>query len=414
MSSHFFLLGGAITQERLSWIEESLKFYFINLNPENLLHHTKDQTEGGFTFFLTGDALYSLHDPEAVRIWEIILSLPAVRIICDRQELALRGISIESLKMKYYDQVIDHNRLGVNGQQSFWNDVVKVARQHEQPIPSTIGYLQLESPYMYRSSLSAVRCLAAALDVHASVDLYAYLDGIHLGHSDQNPVDADNIGKGLEEINEKATKRGLQCRMLACNRCATARGYSTWDDGKGLVVSATMIRPFRIRNLNDMIEQFGRNHIILGENVASIRQKKDAPSSLQSGEKGRTPPLTILVTCTPYATERMFGAVSLAVATAAGGIQTRVIFIEDGVYILAGTHQLEKDTRMFNIQEVIDVVAGSEDLQFFAFQPSLHRRGITKNPKMKAVFDIGMPELGQLLFSPQNETQAGHQRIIFF
>jgi hypothetical protein len=33
---------------------------------------------------------------------------------------------------------------------------------------------------------------------------------------------------------------------------------------------------------------------------------------------------------------------------------------------------------------------------------------------MKAVFDIGMPELGQLLFSPQNETQAGHQRIIFF
>ena len=50
MSSHFFLLGGAITQERLSWIEESLKFYFINLNPENLLHHAKDQTEGGFFF----------------------------------------------------------------------------------------------------------------------------------------------------------------------------------------------------------------------------------------------------------------------------------------------------------------------------------------------------------------------------
>lgn len=414
MNSHFFLLGGAITQERLSWIEESLKFYFINLNPENLRHHTKDQTEGGFTFFLTGDALYSLHDPEVVRIWEIILSLPAVQIICDRQELALRGISIEGLKMKFYDQVIDHNRLGVNGQQSFWNDVVNVARQHEQPIPSTIGYLQLESPYMFRSSLSAVRCLAAALDIHASVDLYAYLDGIHLGHSDQNPVDADNIGRALEEIDEKAAKRGLQCRMLACNRCAAARGYSTWDDGKGLVVSATMIRPFRIRNLNDMIDQFGRNHIILGENVASIHLKKEAPSVLPSGEKGRAPPITILVTSTPYATERMFGAVSLAVAMAAGGIQTRVIFIEDGVYILAGTHQMDKDSPTFNIQEVIDVVAGSDDLQFFAFQPSLHRRGITKNPKMKAVLDIGMPELGQLLFSSQNENQASHQRIIFF
>jgi tRNA 2-thiouridine synthesizing protein C len=180
------------------------------------------------------------------------------------------------------------------------------------------------------------------------------------------------------------------------------------------VVSATMIRPFRIRNLNEMIEQFGRNHIILGENVASVCLKKVAPSSLPSAEKGRVPPITILVTSTPYATERVFGAISLAVATAAGGIQTRVIFIEDGAYILAGTHQIEKDTPMFNIQEVIDVVAGSDGLQFFAFQPSLHRRGITKNPKMKAVLDIGMPELGQLLFSPQNETQAGHQRIIFF
>jgi tRNA 2-thiouridine synthesizing protein C len=414
MTSHFFLLGGAITQERLSWIEESLKFYFVNINPENLLHHTKAPTENVFSFLLTGDSLYSLRDPETQQIWEIILSLPSVQIICDRQELALRGISIEGLKMKYYDQVIDYNRLGVSGQQSFWNDVAKIARQHEQPIPSTIGYLQIESPYMHRSSLYAVRCLTAALEVHASVDLYAYLDGIHLGHRDQNPTESENIGRELEDLSEKAAKRGLQCQMIASCQNATERGYSTWNDGKGLVVSACTIRLFRIRNLNEMIERFERNHIILGDNVASIHLKKDVLPSFPLEERGHAPPITILVTSTPYGTERAYGAISLGVATAAQSIVTRVIFIEDGVYTLAGVHQQEEDTTFFNIQAIIDAVAGNNNLQFFAFQPSLHRRGITKNPKLNSVMDIGLPELGELLFSSPKGVNAGHQRILFF
>ena len=171
MTSHFFLLGGAISQERLSWIEGSLKFFFVNLNPENLLHHTKSYTEDGFSFLLTGEMHCTACMIRRPCRFGRLSSLPSVRIICDRQELASKGISIEGLKMKYHDQVIDHNRLGVSGQQSFWNDVAKIARQHEQPIPRTIGYLQIESPYMHRSSQSAVRCLAAALDVHASVDL---------------------------------------------------------------------------------------------------------------------------------------------------------------------------------------------------------------------------------------------------
>src|SRR5208337_5684921 len=104
----------------------------------------------------------------------------------------------EGLKMKHPDQVIDHNRLGVGGQQSFWNDVAKIARQHEQPIPSTIGYLQVESPYMHRSSLYALRCMNAALEVHASAELYAYLDGVHLGHMGQHLTESENIGQGLE------------------------------------------------------------------------------------------------------------------------------------------------------------------------------------------------------------------------
>ena len=129
---------------------------------------------------------------------------------------------------------------------------------------------------------------------------------------------------------------------------------------------------------------------------------------------GRKPPITILVTRRPYGTEVAFGAISFAVACAYEGIQTRVIFIEDGVYALMGDHKLEKGTHFFNLQEVIDAVAGSENLQFFVFQPSLNLRGISKNRKLNAVLDIGIPELGQLLFYPPNGVSANHQRVIFF
>jgi tRNA 2-thiouridine synthesizing protein C len=315
--------------------------------------------------------------------------------------------------MKHPDQVIDHNRLGISGQPSFWNDVAKISRQHEQPVPSTIGYLQLESPYMHRSALSAVRCLAAALEAHASVELYAYLDGVHCGHSSQNPTEFDNIGSGLEEIGEKAAKRGLSCQMIACNRCAAARGYSTWDDGQGQVVSACTIRPFRIRNLNEMVDRFERNHIILGENVASLQMKREGQAaSFPLPDAGRSPPITLFVSRTPYGTEEAFGAVSFAIACAAQGILTRVIFIEDGVYALTGSHIQEPDSQAFTLQEVIDAVAGSANLELYAFHPSLHQRGLVKNAKMNAVLDIGMNELGQLLFYPPNGHQAGHQRVI--
>ena len=183
----------------------------MKLNPENLLHHSKHE-EGVFTFLLTGDALYSLHEPETARIWEIILSLPSVRIICDRQELALRGISIEGLKMKNPDQVIDHNRLGVSGQQSFWNDVAKIARQHEQPIPSTIGYLQHRIP-VHAPLIALCRPMPDSDSRSPCVGrLYAYLDGIHLGHTGQNPTESENIGRGLEEIAKRRQNGGCSAR----------------------------------------------------------------------------------------------------------------------------------------------------------------------------------------------------------
>ncbi len=414
MTSHFFLLSGPLTQERLSWIEESLKFFFVRLNPENLLHSSKPR-DTVFSFFLTGDSLYSLQNPETISVWEIILSMPSVKIVCDCNELELRGISIERLKMKNPEQVIDRNSLALNGQPSFWKDVMKFARQHEQPVPSMVGYLQTESPYMHQSAHAALLFLTAGVESHASADLYAYLDGVHVGHIGQNPSECENIGTGLEAVHEKAQKKGLSCQMIACGRCAAARGYSTWDGGQGVVISTCSIKPFKIRSLREMIGPFERNHIILSKDSASIQLKKEGASISQpQSDNSRKPPITIFITRSPYGTEEAFGAISFAVACAYEGIQTRVILIEDGVYMLMGTHRPEKGTHFFNLQEVINAIAGSANIQFFAFQPSLNRRGITKNAKMNAVLDIGTQELSQLLFYAPNGVTANHQRVFFF
>lgn len=414
MTSHFFLLGEMICQERLTWIEEVLKFYFLKLYPENLLHHTKPK-EVAFTFLITGDALYSLNEEDTLPAWEIILSLPSVKIVCDRQELDLRGISVERLKMKNPEQVIDHNSMGLNGQTSFWKDVVKLARQNDEPLPSTIGYLQLESPYMHRSGLNATHCLAAAIEVRASIELYAYLDGVHLSHINQNPTEYPNIGKALEELCNRSEKRGLQCQMLACSRCATTRGYSTWDDGKGVVVSTCTIKPFRIRDLKAIIDRFECNHVILGGNVASIKQEKGGSASKYDNvKKNAAPQVTILITKAPYGTEHAFGALSFAIACAYQGIRTQVIFIEEGVYALTGTHHLGEETQYFNLQEVIEAVSENENFHLYVYQPSLQRRRITKNKQISSVLDIGKTELAQLLFRSSKGSQAGHQRLLFF
>ncbi|MFA6332031.1 MAG: DsrE family protein [Methanoregula sp.] len=415
MTSHFFLLSGSLSIERLSWIEECLKFFFVQLYPETLMHRGPPASPV-FTFLVTGDALYSLEDPESQQVWSVILSLTAVRVICDRQDLDLRGISVERLKMKYPDQVIDTNGLAADNQPSFWKDVVGLIRQNRPPLPDAIGWLQNGSPYMHLSAWYGIRCLSAGLEARLSPELYAYLDGIHMGHTGQNPTESENIGLALEELHDHAAKQGLTSQFIACNRCATARGYSTFDDGQGAVISTCTIKPFRIRDMNTLIDRFERPHIILAENAGSIQFPKKGPAiSFDRAEKTSTaPPVTILVTRSPYSTEHTYGAISFAVACAHQGILTRVIFMEDGVYAVTGIHRTPLESMSFNIHDVINAVAGSENLHFFVLMPSLQKRGLTKNKNLNAVLDIGFPGLGKILFYPPGNVQAEHQRVLVF
>ncbi|MDO8871818.1 MAG: DsrE family protein [Methanoregula sp.] len=415
MNAHFFLLSSHVPVERLSWIEECLKFFFVQLYPETLIHK-KTSESSILSFFMTGDALYSLEDPETLQVWNIILSFTPVRIVCDRQELDLRGIGIGPLRMKYPDQVIDTNSPGADGKPSFWKDLARAARQSKPPLPGTAGWFQTGSPYMHRSAWHGISFLASALEERLSAELYAYLDGVHLGHHSQRPADAENIGEGLTALSEQATSAGLGFLALACGHCATARGYSTWDDGQGTVISSCTIRPFKIRDLNQMIERFMLPHTILSPDAGALHiRKQNAALSFDRAEKtNKVPPVTILITKHPYSTETVFGAVSFAVACAHAGILTRVIFLENGIYAVTGNHRAPPGSAVYNIQDVINAVAGKENLHFFAFTPSFQKRGITKEKSLNAVLDIGYPGLGKIFFYPPGNVHADHQRVLVF
>ncbi|WP_321506334.1 DsrE family protein [uncultured Methanoregula sp.] len=415
MTTHFFLFSGYLPAERLSWLEECLKFFFVQLYPETLLSRAP-AANPVFSFLLTGDALYSIVEPESEQVWSVILSLTSVRIICDRQEMELRGISAERLKMKYPDQVIDSNGLAADNKPSFWTDVIALVRQNRPQIPDAIGWLQNESPYMHLSAAYGLRCLAAGLDARLSPELYAYLDGIHVSHHGQAPTDAENIGGKLERLHDRATRQGLNGLFLACNRSATSRGYSTWDDGQGTAISTCTIKPFHIRDIHWMIDRFECPHIILSADAGSIRLPKKGPAvSFDRTEKNnKAPPVTILVTRSPYSTEHVSGALSFATACAHQGILTRVVFIEEGVFSVAGNHRTSEESVFFNIQDIINTVAGSENLNFYVLLPSLQKRGLTKNKNLNAVLDIGFPGLGKILFYSPGNVQSEHQRLILF
>lgn len=415
MNANILLLSSPVEPERLAWIEEALKFFFVQLHPDALAHQ-KAAASPVFTIFLTGDALYSLANPETLQFWNVILSFPPVRLICDRQEAEMRGIATDPLKMRYPDQVHVSGMPGSGSPPSFWRDLAAEIRPAKAPLPGTAGWFQTGSPYMHQTAAYGIRFLEAALGERLSLELYAYLDGIHMGHQGQSPPEGENIGKTLGALHERAVTSGLTFHATGCSNSAAARGYSTWDDGKGQVISTCTERMFRIRAISSIAERFTHPLPVLSADAGILRilRQGSAQPYDRAEMSSSSPPVTILVTRSPYGTEYTAGAIVFAVACAHEGILTRVIFIEDGVLALAGIHRPPSSSPMGSIPDLINLVAGNPNLHFFALTPSFQKRGLHKEPSLSAVPDIGYPGLGKILFYPPGNVQADHQRVLFF
>ncbi len=86
----------------------------------------------------------------------------------------------------------------------------------------TITIILTDGPYISEYCEMAYKIARAALNAH-KVNIFLYLDAVHIPKSGQNPAFFANIGQLFEEL----AANGAIIR--ACPRCATARGYQAAD-----------------------------------------------------------------------------------------------------------------------------------------------------------------------------------------
>jgi tRNA 2-thiouridine synthesizing protein C len=410
MIGNVFQSTVSLSPERLTWITDILKYYCTKLHPESL-HHTPRIPTPPFYLFISGDALYSLVDRRCYRQWEILLSLPPVRCICSQRELRLRGLNVEPLKMKYPDQIMTVTDKPGAAIDPYWGTFLESAAKETR----SIGILHLHSPYMFEASRYMVDLLDTAVDRNITPELYAYLDGVHVIHRDQSPTEFDNIGVSLNTLFSKAQDRGMDPVFLACGRCATTRGYSTFKTVKGKIVSACTIPSVKIRDLDRVVERFNRDHFIVSESSFSVQNHKETRyPRITPKKQSEPPPLVILVTQCPYGTETTSGAISFGIACAHRGIRTSIIFIEDGIYAITGRQVSHDSARFFNIQEIVDATGDMNDLEYYSYSPSFQQRGLVSTHGMRHVQPLDAHELAIILFHSPATVESSFQRVILF
>jgi sulfur relay (sulfurtransferase) complex TusBCD TusD component (DsrE family) len=268
---------------------------------------------------------------------------------------------------------------------------------------------------MHTSPFFLSNLLYAAVDRNLSPELYGYLDGVYAMHANQQPILSGNIGELLNSVHTIAMKKGLSPLYLASACCATDRGYSTFTDKRERIISSCTIPPVKICNLERIVSRLRKNHQIVSSSSFSIQLENNSrilPHWVSVEED--PPPLVILATQSPYGKEIIYGAFSFALACAVKDIVTRVVFIENGVYTLAGRHEISKDEPMFQMQELLEVMTDTDNLELYTYTPSLLQRGIHVSSSIKHVLPVNSSELAQIVLQAPAGIEAGFQRVFIF
>jgi tRNA 2-thiouridine synthesizing protein D len=88
----------------------------------------------------------------------------------------------------------------------------------------TLTIVLTDGPYISEYAEMAYKIAGAALKEH-QVNIFLYLDAVHIPKLGQNPSLFANAGKLFQELAEKGAV------VRACSRCAAARGYLPEKDG---------------------------------------------------------------------------------------------------------------------------------------------------------------------------------------
>jgi tRNA 2-thiouridine synthesizing protein C len=412
MTENIFFTTDQINPERLSWLVEIIKFYITKLHPDSLHHHTQTSTIP-FDFFLSGDACYSLIDHQCLPYWEILFSMPSFRCTCDADELNLRGISLNPQILKHPGSVFIPGSHGIDTRGSFWDRIIGTLMTNH--ISESAGFLHLQSPYMHRSPVYTINFLSSAIKKGLSPELYGYLDGVYIAHSNQQPSQYEDIGGSLQIIHKNASEMGLTPFFVAESSSATDRGYPMVKNEKGKIISSCTISSVKILDLDKIISRFQKDHPIMSH--CSLLIKTDRTKRfpmIKKNEIPDPPALVVLISKSPYGTEMTNSALSFAVMSAYHGIHTRVVFIEEGVYAVTGQHSVEESEPGFNIQDLLGRVSDLDNLELFAYNPSFHLRGISIHKTLKGILTINAPEFANILLKQPAGSKADHQRVILF
>ena len=385
MASSTFFFSDLVSGERLGWVGETLR-------ASRATGHLNT------TVFLTGDALYSLVDARTRDSWRALAERDGIRIVADGDELELHGLRGTVASGSPWVTVA-----GSQEEAPFWQSLVSSLAVAWKGTKEA-GFLLCEGPYMSRVTVYMVRFLSAVQAGSLSPELYTYLDGVHALHNGQRPSEFENIGRAIAAISASAVQAGRDPWFAACSRCATARGYYQMNPGTGFCEPASAIEEIAIRPLKEILSRFSGNLPVVSSASGDV-----VPEALQ---KDRVPRLVIFIARPPYCAEWTFGGLSLALAAAMGGIPATVVFIEDGVYALHGSHQVPANDKVFNVQEMIAVTTDVLDLEYFVYGPSLECRGIDLSPGFPTVPRIGSEDLARELLKAEREGAAS--RLIFF
>ena len=404
MTTSYFLFCGELSAERIQWI----KGCFPEKESAGRSGPSKvTDAVNGCNLYLTGDALMSLVDARLENSWNSLFSDSMVRIIADGDELRLHGLRDE-VCTRYPGVNVTGNRSSAE-EITFWQSLVDHIQENWTG-NDKVAFLLCYSPYMSRTPVYMLRFLKSAVEAGLTPELYSYLDGVHVAHTYQRPSEFENIGEGISALSTVAGGSGEEPWFGACSRCATARGYYMKNPDTGGCEPVSCIDAITIRPLKEILDRFIGSHPILahscgGASVSGV--------TTQSGADNPNPILTIMITNTPYVSEWTFGGLSMAVAAAMGGIETRVIFIEQGVYSLCGDHEVTPEDRVFNVQEMVEATSDIPGLRYYVYSPSIMERRLDTAECLSSIEMIDNAGLGALLgVGPENNSRP--VRTIFF
>ena len=116
----------------------------------------------------------------------------------------------------------------------------------------TLTIILTDGPYISQYADMAYKIASRALNVF-QVNIFLYLDAVHIPKSGQNPSQFKNAGRLFQELAD----RGAVLR--ACVRCAAARGYLAEEDG----TCPDYLQGIKITSLYDLAEMLEKSDRVI-------------------------------------------------------------------------------------------------------------------------------------------------------